>query len=177
MDILISSNLERLLFETTGDGVRTRTWMRELAIRGYFQVDFSTHRLLQQEMLGDWVDNQTCLDTIHRVYQERGYLIDPHTAVAWEVADRHSENVPMVVVSTAHWSKFPADVVRALRRLAPGTPLQSDDFQLLEEVTRLAPGTTVPQTMKTVLARSVRFSERVAGSGGALEQALRNWLS
>lgn len=177
MDILVSSNLERLLYETCGDGSRVRGWMEDLKQNGRFELDEDTFARLTQDLVGDWVDNKTCLATIGRAYRESGYLIDPHSAIAWEVADRHARDLPMLVVSPAHWSKFPADVARGLKGIAAGQPLHEDEFTLLEEVQRLAPGSPYPAVMRDVLSRPVRFSNRVAGHGGALEQALRDWLS
>lgn len=177
MDILVSSNLERLLYEITRDGTRVRAWMEDLNTKGAFKIDLATHAAVQEQIVGDWVDNQTCLATIRRVHQEYRYLIDPHTAVAWEVADRQAPERPLIVVSTAHWSKFPADVVRALRGLEPNAPLDKDGLDLLEEASSLAPGCPAPEAMKIVLERPARFTERVAGAGESLKQALRRWLS
>ena len=177
MDILVSSNLERLLFETCGSGERVRAWMEELRTSGSFELDGATFAGLGKDLVGDWVDNETCLATIGRAYREEGYLIDPHTAVAWEVADRHGSDLPMLVVSPAHWSKFPADVMRGLSGLGAGQRLPDDEFQLLDEVQRLAPGHPVPAVMREVLSRPVRFTDRVKGERASLEQGLRAWLS
>lgn len=177
MDILISSNLERMLYELAEDGHRVRGWMDDLSTSGTFELDPPTFDRFRQEMVGDWVDNETCLSTIGRVYRERRYLIDPHTAVAWEVADRHVRDLPMLVVSPAHWSKFPADVMRSLEGLRAGEPLPKDDLELLDEVSRLAPGNPVPETMEAMRSRPVRFSNKVEGDRQSLEQAIRGWLS
>jgi threonine synthase len=177
MDILISSNLERLLYEICADGARVRAWMDDLKSTGKFELDERTFSLLRKDMVGDWVDNQTCIATIGGAYREQHYLIDPHTAVAWEVADRHARDLPMLVVSPAHWSKFPADVVRGLKGLPEEHRFLQDEFRLLEEVQRLAPGNPVPSGMRDVLSRPVRFSNRVEGDRESLEQGLRDWLS
>lgn len=177
MDILVSSNLERMLFAVSQDGPRVRGWMESLKTSGAFELDYLFFDRLRREMVGDWVDNDTSLDTIGRVYRERQYLIDPHTAVAWEVADRHAREIPMLVVSPAHWSKFPADVMRALSGLHTGDPLTGDEFSLLDQVSLLAPGNPVPAAIGDIRSRPVRFSNRVAGERNALEQAIRDWLS
>ncbi|MCX8033198.1 MAG: threonine synthase [Thermoleophilia bacterium] len=177
MDILVSSNLERLLFEVTGDGEQVRRWMEELRSAGRFTVDKQTFAEIRKDFLGSWVDNKTCIKTIAEVYRETGYLIDPHTAVAWRVAQDLGEERPVIVVSTAHWSKFPADVTRALLELEPEEPLEDDELTLLERVTSLAPGQAIPQALRAVLARPVRFNNRVAGTGEALKQAVRAWLT
>ncbi len=176
MDILISSNLERLLFEIAQDGSQIAGWMQDLKASGAFELDSLTFARLRENMIGDWVDNETCLNTIGRVYSDRKYLIDPHTAVAWEVADRHSRDLPMLVVSPAHWSKFPADVMRGLTGLRATDPLPTDDLALLDEVPRLAPGNPVPAAIQEMRSRIVRFSNRVEGNRQSLEQGIRAWL-
>jgi threonine synthase len=176
MDILVSSNLERLLHEV-GDGERVRGWMEDLNTSGRFELDGPTFARLSQDMVGDWVDNETCLATIKRVYGELDYLLDPHTAVAWEVANRHARDLPMLVVSTAHWAKFPADVVRGLSGFAADHPLPRDELQLLDEVERLAPGNPVPAVVHAIRSRPVRFTERVERDRQSLERAIGDWLS
>ena len=177
MDILISSNLERLLYETAGDGARVRGWMDDLKNSRRFELDDDTFCRLRADLVGDWVDNQTCIEAIGRAYREQQYLIDPHTAVAWEVADRHAGDLPMLVVSPAHWSKFPADVMRGLKGLPEAHELAQNEFELLDEIQRLAPGNAVPAGMRDVLSRPVRFSNRIEGDQESLEQGLRGWLS
>ena len=114
MDILISSNLERLLYHLAGPEA-VRGWMAELAENKRFQVDPETFRAVRELLVGDFVTNDESLATIKRVWDEAGYLMDPHTAVAWEVAERMQGDAPVLVVSTAHWAKFGGDVLKALR--------------------------------------------------------------
>jgi threonine synthase len=176
MDILVSSNLERLLYELTGNGPQVRGWMSDLSESGAFTLDEVTFTRVRQEFVGDWVDNETSLATIGRVYRERAYLMEPHTAVAWEVADRHAGDLPMLVVSPAHWSKFPADVVRGLTGMKPEAALPGDELELLSRVERLAPGHSIPEAMHEVCSRPIRFTGRVRGDPQALEQGIRGWL-
>ena len=192
MDILVSSNLERLLFDLSGDPAAIRGWMSDLRDGGSFVIDPVTLAKLQAEFVGDWVDNPECLRTIGEVYLEHHYLMDPHTAVGWRVAERHKGDAPVLIVSTAHWSKFAADVARALAGTGgpaattgaigplPGTgtpPAGDDELDLLDRVVELAPGASVPPQLAAVRERPVRFRERVAGTREALEESLRRWLS
>ena len=177
MDILVSSNLERLLYEAGEGGERVRGWMNDLKTSGRFELDDFTFARLSRDLVGDWVDNETCLATIGRVYGEHDYLIDPHTAVAWEVADRLARDLPMLVVCPAHWAKFPADVMRGLRAFSADHPLPKDEFQLLDEIERLAPGNPVPAAIKAMRSRPVRFTDRVQGDRQSLELALGAWLA
>ena len=176
MDILVSSNLERLLYELTGNGSQVRTWMQDLSHTGGFALDEVTFARLRRDFVGDWVDNETSVATIGQVYRERKYLMDPHTAVAWQVADRHAGRAPMLVVSPAHWSKFPADVLWGLSGERPGVPLHEDEQALFARVEHLAPGQPVPSVMREICMRPVRFKRRIDGDRQALEQGIRDWL-
>jgi threonine synthase len=177
MDILISSNLERLLFELSRDGERVRAWMHELAEKRVFRVDAATRALLARDLVGDWVDTDTCLRTLGDVFREHGYLLDPHSAVAWEVARRHGGGAPMLIVSTAHWSKFPADVMRGLRGLPPEAPLAEDEFELVAAIDRMAPGSVGAKMVRSIQERPVRFRNEVEPEPAALEAAIRAWLA
>jgi threonine synthase len=179
MDILVSSNLERLLFDLSGDPAAVRSWMAELRERRRFVVDAATRARLSEHFVPAWVDNDTCLRTIGEVQAEHGYLLDPHSAVGWEAATRLRGDAPVLIVSTAHWSKFPADVARGLRGLAAGAPLgdAGDEFTVLDRVVELAPGAAVPPQMQAVRERRERFGERVAHGRDAVEESLRRWLA
>jgi threonine synthase len=178
MDILISSNLERLLFDLCGDAAAIRRWMADLKSSGRFEVDETTFERLGAGFSGAWVDNATCLQTIGAVQREHGYLLDPHTAVAWQVASDLPGNRPLLIVSTAHWSKFPADVVRGLTSVASDEPLPGgdDELSLLDRVVELAPGASVPPQLRAVREREVRFDKQIAGGREALELDLLEWL-
>jgi threonine synthase len=176
MDILVSSNLERLLYELTGNGPQVRSWMQDLNESRAFALDEVTFARVRREFIGDWVDNQTSLATIGRVYKDRAYLMDPHTAVAWEVADRHAGDLPMLVVSPAHWSKFPADVLRGLTGAEADSPLPGDALDMLARVESLAPGYAIPEAIQEACSRFVRFTGLVQGGAKALEQGIRDWL-
>ena len=158
MDILVSSNLERLLFDLA-DADRVVEWMRSLAADRRFQVDRQTFAKMREVFLGDFVTNDESLSTIRRVWNEQGYLLDPHTAVAWEVAERLRGDNPVVVVSTAHWAKFGADVYKALRGLPYAGPLPAEvaactGVELLAKVPEMAPeGACVPRALAELESR------------------------
>jgi len=179
MDILISSNLERLLYDLCGDPALIAAWMTELKASGRFTVDDATRERLRAEFTGAWVDNDACLRTIGRVQCEQGYLLDPHTAVAWEVAERLGGSAPVLIASTAHWSKFAADVVRGLTGVPAGAPVPgaAADLELLDRVVDLAPGATVPPQLRAVRARPRRFDARVEAGREPVEASLRAWLA
>ncbi len=182
MDILISSNLERLLFELTGDGEAVADWMDSLACDGSFRVDIDTFAQLRELLSGDFVTNDESLSTIRRVWREHGYLLDPHTAVAWEVAERLRGDDPVLVVSTAHWAKFGADVYKALKELPYAEELPEDvrgltGVELLAKVQEMATeGACVPRALAELDAAEVRFPGVVDAGAAGVESAVREWL-
>ncbi len=181
MDILISSNLERLLFELA-DAERVREWMAELAETRRFKVDVETFAKLRELLSGDFVTNDESLATVRRVWDEHGYLLDPHTAVAWEVAERLRAENPVLVVSTAHWAKFGADVYRALTGVACGGALPDEvagltGVQLLAKVQEIATeGACVPRALAELDDAEVRFPAVVDAGREGIEGAVREWL-
>ncbi|MDR1015961.1 MAG: threonine synthase [Coriobacteriales bacterium] len=115
MDILVSSNLERLLFELNGrDSGLLASWMSDLDGQGCFNVDSATFAKLQAQFASGWVDDQACFATMAKLYREQDYLVDPHTAVALNVMEQLHPDGHSIVASTASWAKFPEDVGRAL---------------------------------------------------------------
>ncbi|MHB8925278.1 MAG: threonine synthase [Coriobacteriia bacterium] len=181
MDILISSNLERLLFHLAGPE-SVREWMTSLASEKSFRVDRGTFAKMRELMSGDWVSNDESLATIRRVFDETGYLMDPHTAVAWEVAERLRGENPVLVVSTAHWAKFGADVFRALTGIGYDDPLPEEcrplsGVELLERVTAIAgERTTIPAPLAELDTLTERYSGVVDAGRDGVEGAVREWL-
>ena len=120
MDILVSSNLERLLFELCDrDGALVSSWMQALKSGGRYEVGEKVCRALRESFAAGWADDEKALGAIARVYDACGYTMDPHTAVAWSVAENYrsvtGDRRPMVVVSTASPYKFSRSVLTALR--------------------------------------------------------------
>ncbi len=181
MDILVSSNLERLLFHLAG-AQSAREWMASLSAEGRFQVDRETFRRVRELFAADWVSNEESLATLRRVWDEHGYLLDPHTAVAWEVAERLRGDDPVLVVSTAHWAKFAIDVYKALAELRYDGPLPAaiaalTGVEQLAAVQRLAPEEAcAPRSLAELDDLPERFTSTVDAGREAVEDALRDWL-
>lgn len=182
MDILISSNLERLLYEITHDTDIVASWMASLVSEGRFQVDHDTFRQVRALFSGDYVTNEESLRTIRRVHADTGYLLDPHTAVAWEVAERLRERDPVLVVSTAHWAKFGDNVYRALAGIPYGGSLpdgvrELSGVELLGRVQTLAgEGACVPRSLAELDEQPERFTDVVDAGRDGVEGAVRRWL-
>jgi hypothetical protein len=119
MDILISSNLERLLFELTGrDAGAVAAMMEDLAKTGRYALPAEARAKLDAFMSGGWADEAQVAGEIARTFREGGYLCDPHTAVALSVHARYSretgDRTPVIIASTASPYKFGKAVARAL---------------------------------------------------------------
>ena len=161
MDILISSNLERLLFELCGrDAARVRGWMASLAADGRYDVGAQALAALRQTFAGGFADDAQTLQEIGRVFARDGYLMDTHTAVASRVlADyraRTGDARTTVLVSTASPYKFGRAVLGAIagERAAEGL----DDFACCDALAR-ATGTRVPEPIAQLPRLPVRHTQ------------------
>ena len=119
MDILISSNLERLLYESADrDSRLVKSWMELLADCGSFSIGAQRLAELHKTFSAGFADDQMTAEEIHRVYEHTGYLMDPHTAVASRVLAEYREttgdHAPTVIIATASPYKFAGDVLAAL---------------------------------------------------------------
>lgn len=119
MDILISSNLERLLFEMTDhDGKQISQWMKELKENGIYSVDEDLQEDIANLFWADFTNEAETLTTIECIYKDYNYVIDTHTAVAVDVYDKYvistGDMTKTVIVSTASPFKFNQSVAQAV---------------------------------------------------------------
>jgi threonine synthase len=136
MDILISSNLERFLFEVTGhDATAVTAWSRSLAENGAFAVDGATKASMRRLISVSWANEQEVLATIGKTYKATGYVLDTHTAVAVAASEKQGMDCRKhtIIASTASPYKFSRDV---LAGLAGESPL--DEFQSVNRVAELS---------------------------------------
>ena len=143
IDILISSNLERLLFELADRNDATvREWMGSLKEKGMYALPEAALDSLRQTFAAGWCDEEDTLETIRRVFEQTGYLMDPHTAVAQCVYERYAEQTgdktKTVLLSTANPYKFAGDVLGAFE------PAGSDSFANVDRLFALS-GAAVPK--------------------------------
>ena len=101
MDILISSNLERLLYHVSGSSEKVAGWMQELSATGKYTVDAETLAKIQQSFAAGYADDADGAAEIKARFDGDHYLCDTHTAVAFRVAETRRTDAPMVVLSTA----------------------------------------------------------------------------
>ncbi len=155
MDILISSNLERLLYLLAGDE-STKLWMRALREEGVYEVDADTLAKLQAEFSGYFCSENDTKATIKSVFENEKYLMDTHTAVGYNCALQYlsetEEKVPMLVASTASPYKFARDVYASL------TDVKPDDLEALNLLCSLT-GTEIPAPLANIGERTVRFDK------------------
>ena len=169
MDILISSNLERLLYFAAGTE-QTKAYMESLAKTGAYTVSNAVKARIDADFCGYFADEAQTAQTIAK-YQQSGYLMDTHTAVGVYCAEQYLRdsgdvNTPMVVASTASPYKFAADVYTSLGKTAPEDALESQ--ALLSDYT----DTQIPYPLVGLGERTVRFDKTIE-SADILAEVLR----
>ena len=151
MDILISSNLERLLYHVSGSSEKVAGWMQELSATGKYTVDAETLAKIQQSFAAGYADDADGAAEIKARFDGDHYLCDTHTAVAFRVAETRRTDAPMVVLSTASPFKFPRDVLTALGGEAPAS-----DFAAMAALTA-GTGAEAPASLRELDKLEVRF--------------------
>ena len=170
MDILVSSNLERLLYLVSGDAGYVAQLMAQLNEQGWYQVSKDILARLQAVFGCGCCNDTGAAEVIGRLWREQKYLCDPHTAVAWSVAESHTRGeAPMVVLSTASPYKFPAAVLGAL-----GEKTGNDEFAMMEKLHALT-GTDIPANLRGLEGRPVRHRD-VIDTGDMLNYVLSDVL-
>lgn len=136
MDILISSNLERLVFDVSGENdALCAERMAKLKSEGVYSLTDRETKAMQEVFCAGYATEEDVAQTTARYFDEYGYIMDPHTAVAACVADRFASAAPMVVLSTASPHKFAASVLGFIGEKPTGDEVK--DLRKLEEVTAL----------------------------------------
>ena len=157
MDILISSNLERMLFEISDrDDKKTSVWQKSLKETGKYQVDAYVKAKLDDIFYGGFCDDEKTKQTIKEVYDKYGYLCDTHTAVAVAVYEEYKAKTgderPVVIASTASPYKFAASVLESL-----GVKASDDEFETVEQLSKLT-NTNPPSPIKALRGKQIRFN-------------------
>ncbi len=134
MDIQVSSNFERLLFDALErDPSRLRALMEQLSQSGGFSIPEDARAYIRQLFASGRADEEAVRATIRETYEKTGEIVDPHTAVGLHVAQEHIAPSHMVVsLSTAHPAKFP-DAVEAAINVRPPLPEHVADIMKKEE--------------------------------------------
>lgn len=135
MDILISSNLERLLYDLTNDDAKlVSQWMDSLSKNGYYKVNDEVKAKIDSEFYSGYCDDLSTKSTINDIFKEYNYLCDTHTAVAVSVYNDYvkttGDKTKTVIASTANPYKFAADVLSAV----VGNDERLGDFESVEKL-------------------------------------------
>ncbi len=158
MDILISSNLERLLFLVSGKNDRmVAELMGQLNEKGQYTLDPAVFAEISKVFAGGTSDDEKAAEVIDRLYHQESYLMDTHTAVAVKVYENYREQsgdqTPTVIASTASPYKFCQSVITAI-----GGSVASDGTELLDQLHEMT-GTPIPQPLASLKGKEVRFAK------------------
>ena len=156
MDILVSSNLERLLYLLSHDTALVAELMRKLNTEGVYTVPGDLLEDIHTQFWAGCCDDAGARAAIGKVFQDHGYLCDPHTATGWAVAEDYvnqtGDHRPMVVLSTASPYKFPAAVLEAI-----GGDMSGDEFAQMERLEALS-GMPIPRNLSGLKEKAERHT-------------------
>ena len=152
MDILVSSNLERLLYLLSGDTALVAGLMKDLSEQGFYRVPDALLAAIQAEFAAGYCDDAQAEAVIGRVYREQGYLMDPHTACGWAAAETHRGDAPTVVLSTASPYKFSTAVLTAI-----GADTSGSEYDRMERMQALT-GIPIPPALAALRTKPERHT-------------------
>ena len=159
MDILISSNLERLLLAITQEDSEVRKYMEQLKETGRYEVSERVRDKIQKLFMGYCCDDAETQKVIGAVYKKFDYLIDPHTAVGFSALEQYrketGDETPAIVASTASPFKFCDNVLSAL-----GVKEQAQGLDILDQLSQVT-GEPVPAPLAALRDKKPRFHETV----------------
>ena len=174
MDILVSSNLERLIFRITGeDAAQTAEWMKQLSAGGKYEIKEEMKERLS-DFRAEFCSEEEAAEAIRRVYEGTGYVIDPHTSVgagAYEKYKNESKDTAKTVIaSTASPYKFARSVLHAIDADRYDA---HDDLQQFEDLREVS-GVPLPEAIKELISAEIRHDTVVATE--KMEEAVRKIL-
>ncbi len=157
MDILISSNLERFLFEMSSrNPLKIKEWYENLRDNGVFKIDETTKSRLRSVLYGNYSNEEETMQEIKETFDKYKYLLDPHTAVAMNVYKKYvketGDNLPVVISSTASPYKFNEAVYKAITG-----DEENDEFLVLEKLNAIT-GFPVPERLKKLKDLEIRHN-------------------
>ena len=156
MDILVSSNLERLLYLLSGDTALVAELMAKLNTEGSYTVPAALLEKIRSEFWAAYCDDDRAAEVMGRVYRDLGYLCDPHTAAGWAAAEDYvaetGDKRAMVVLSTASPYKFPVAVLTAIGGDTAGT-----EFAQMERLSAMS-GVAIPKNLSGLQGKIERHT-------------------
>ena len=160
MDILVSSNLERLLYLMSEDTDLVAGLMKQLNTEGAYTVPAELKEKILKEFWAGCCDDAKASETIGKVWEQQHYLCDTHTATGWAVAEDYvaetGDQRPMVVLSTASPYKFPAAVLAALEQND-----LADEFRQMERLEEKT-GVAIPENLRGLETKAERHTGVIA---------------
>ena len=173
MDILISSNLERLIYRIAGDdSAKNSELMNALTSEGKYEITEEMKSRLS-EFYGNYANEKETAETIKKIYESDNYIMDTHTAVAAAVYDKYlaatGDRTPTVIASTASPYKFTRSVMEAIDE----TYASQSDFELVDELNKLS-GVKIPQAIEDI--RSAAVLHDTVCDKSEMEATVRNIL-
>lgn len=160
MDILVSSNLERLLYKLSGNNDEiTKDWMTKLKTKGRYEVTPEVKKVITSLFYGGFCDDNETKLTISKMFKDEGYLCDTHTAVAVSVYDKYvaetGDETPAVIASTASPYKFSKSVLTAVNN---GGELLMSEFDMVDKLYEIT-NAPVPKPLLSLKNKKSRFSD------------------
>lgn len=159
MDILVSSNLERLVwFMSDGDGDKVRSYMDKLNSEGVYEVDEDTYEKIKKQFKAGYLNEDEVLQTIKQCFNETGYLLDTHTAIGYGVLKQYQkdsgDDTKTILLSTASPYKFPESVYKAIY------DEELDVYSAIEKLNERT-GVSVPRALTGIKDRAVLHKEAI----------------
>ncbi len=164
MDILISSNLERLLYILTGENDSLiNEWFTALAKDGKYEVNDEVKQLLAKDFAAGFCDDADTKKTISEIFEKYSYTCDTHTAVAVKVYEEYKaatgDNTKTLIASTASPYKFSASVLEAIQ----GKKSDMDEYSMIDELNRISK-LDIPQSLAELKNKERRFKDSISSS-------------
>lgn len=150
MDILVSSNLERLLYLVSEDSDLVAKYMNDLNEKGFYQVDGELLSRIQNDFKAYSIKSDEVNELIREAFEKDGRLIDPHTAVAYGAAKKYGLKVPTVILSTASPYKFSSNVYKCFK-----DEMLSDEYEAMAKLNELS-GMRIPKNLSCLKEMEVR---------------------
>ncbi len=169
MDILISSNLERFLFEMTGhEAGKIKQWYKQLQNKGKFKIDDKTRSKINEGFVGEYAVEEETMQTIKEIFTKYDYTIDPHTAVGVKAYHKYIEEVnvqiPTIIDSTANPYKFGKAVLEALQ----GELGSRDEFKIIEQL-REVTGMDIHRALQNLDKKELRHNKNCLSNAIRIE--------
>ena len=156
MDILVSSNLERLVYFLVNDAKKVKDYYDALNETGVYKIDVNDLNTLKKEFYASWLSEEDVINTVGTCYKETGYVLDTHTAVGYGVykdyVEKTNDDTKTIILSTASPYKFPQDVYKAI------TGNQLDEYEAIDALHHKT-NVEVPYPLKGIKDRNIRFEK------------------